>query len=82
MNDKIQSMASNYLYVIPFALIIATIWFKLEKHNMKHPSKNTIMGNTFFYRFLAFVGVLTFIIVYANKPISLDDSIVVAPADF
>ena len=83
MNEQLHHFAGNYILVIPVALILTAIWFKIEKNRCKHSSKNAILNNTFLYRLLGFVGLLTFALVYLNKPLpGLEESIIVRPADF
>ena len=83
MSEQLHNFASNYLFVIPAALVLTAIWFKMEKSKTKSPYKNTILNNAFLYRLLGFVAVLTFALVYANKPLpGLEESIIVSPADF
>ena len=83
MSEQLQSLASNYFYVIPFALLLTFVWHKIEKTKNKHPSKNSVLNQNHLYRLMGFIAVLTFTIVYANKPLpKLEESIIVSPADF
>ena len=83
MNEQVHNFASNYLYVIPFAVAMTFIWYKIEKNKCKSTAKHTILNNSFLTRLLGFVAILTFALVYANKPLpGLEESIIVSPADF
>jgi hypothetical protein len=83
MNEQLHSIASNYLYAVPLAMLISALWFTFEKSKVKHNAKHVIMDNSFFMRNIVFIGVLSFILIFLNKPLpGLEESIIVSPADF
>lgn len=83
MNEQLHSLASNYAYVIPAALVLTFLFYKFEQSKHRHPSKNVILNQGLLYRLLGFVAILSFALVYLNKPLpSLEETINVAPADF
>ena len=83
MNEQLHNFASNYVYVIPLVLVLTFAYFKFEQSNHRHPSKNAVLNQGCLYRLLGFIAILTFALVYLNKPLpSLEETINVAPADF
>lgn len=83
MNEQLHNFASNYVYIIPFVALLTFLWFKMEKSKTKNTAKYAILNNGFLSRLLAFVTIITFTLVYLNKPLpGLEESIIVSPADF
>jgi hypothetical protein len=83
MDEQLNKFASNYLIIIPIALILTFVFYNFERTRHNHPSKNAVFNQGFLYRLLTFVAILTFGLVYANKPLpGLEETINVAPADF
>jgi uncharacterized membrane protein len=80
MNENIHYIASNYIYIVPFSILLTMAFLQWQKQVGK---KNQIVDSTFIIRNALFVGLLVFVIVYLNKPLpSLEESLFVSPADF
>lgn len=82
MNDKIQAIASNYLYVIPIVMLLFAVVFRAQKVKGKN-GKTPSVDNAFILRNSVFAGVVAAFLLYFNKPLpGLEDTIDVRPANF
>ena len=82
-SEKIHSVATNIAFIVPITMAITAGWLIFQKSKIQHSAKNIVMNNSYLMRNVAFVGVVTLLLVYFNKPLpSLEESINVRPADF
>lgn len=64
-------------------MIVTAIFLYFQKSKIKNSAKNNIITNSFILRNVAFVGIVAFALIYFGKPLpSLEESIIVKPADF
>ena len=80
--EQAHSIATNLAYIVPLAMVVTACWIYFQRTRLKNPVKGVI-SNNFILRNSLFVGVVVFTVVYFSKPIhSLEESIIVKPADF
>ena len=82
MNDQINAIAVNALYVVPFVVLLNFISLKIQKSAIKNNSKNVILNTGFIVKNSLFVGLIVFLVMYLGAPLPFDDNILVRPADF
>jgi len=81
--ETAHSVATNYTYVIPIAIILYGGVLYVQKCKLKCSKKEACVSYPFITRNALFVGFLVFLILYFNKPMEdLDESMYVTPAPF
>lgn len=80
--DKLHSIATNYIYIVPISIILMMAFLYWQKISDAQNDDN-VPNSTFIIRNSLFVGLLVFFVVYYNKPLpSFEESMFVSPADF
>ena len=83
MFEQLHGFATNWIYMVPFMMLCVAAWLKFEKSQKSNPSKSSVLNNQFILRNSLLAGFITFLIMYFGRPLpSLDESIIVSPADF
>jgi type IV secretory pathway TrbL component len=82
MNEQLHYFSTNYHLAVPATVFLTMGFLYWQKRTIKN--KNTdIIDSTFILRNSLFVGVVALFLIYFNKPLpSLEESLLVTPAEF
>lgn len=82
MKQTISDMASNWLYAVPFSMLLVALWFQLQKTTAPKNKKYVSFDSKFIAKNVLFVGALVFAVMHlSKKQLNSDDFMYVGSAD-